>query len=1100
VALVDRTGSNGMFRESRMMAPAVATRRRWIWIGGLFLASGATLLATLPWLASTPPVRRWIVAKANRMLAPSRIEVGSLRFSWFGPIRASAVVFRDRNGKALLSVPQARLDRGLVPLAIARPIRGVLTLEGAALDIERRPDGSLDLAEALSSATDSASKPELPATTSPPALSGPGPDLTIKVVGGSLRVAAPELLEPLVARRMDVTLHLPSASGPLTAKVSLAEPIEGEDATLDLEGEFDIRASNAGAADLSATLSGKNWPWAVKTSSVTALGRLDGQLSAKRRAGLWTVSGNPSLLGLEASGKSLGGDRLRLDRLSAVCDAAQTGEAWDVRRLDLGSPVATVQAHGLLSSTPAPGQSAQLDARLDLAALVRMMPRALRLRDGLALQSGVARLTLALGNGTEAEGRQFSLDARISDLVAKDGDREVAVREPATLATRVVQRGSELHLEQLAVKTGFLDASGSGDLVRGITLSASIDLEGLERQFHDLIDFGGVELAGKGRLAADFRPREGKTFLGRVAAEVRSLRVKGLTSSPIDRQRVRIDAGATGPADDAGWPQAWSFAQFSLQSDDVNAAATLTSKPPESSIQIHEIRADIQVPPAPGMTAPERVRLALTGQFDPVRGSLDLLAKPGTTPEPVALGPEGLHVIGLNQGGPVDVALGLVGDAAHLDRVLAAWSGSAANGLAGALSVKAGAKIAPDGALSVGVAFQSPDLTQPGAGGTTRRPVGPVALGIQARKPAGADRIDLEQLALGCRYAQINAKGHLDRPADRRLADLSGEIVPNWPAVNALIAQSVEPRAAIKGQMRPFRLKGPLTGANIAAILQGLDAELAVDQFEGFVFGLRVAPTPVVVRCGNGQVTIDPIETTINDGPTNLRPVVELDPTQGSITLRLAKGSAVNGVAINDEVSRGLLSYIAPVLHDATSVKGKVSASIDQAEFPIVSNGQGSTTVVGKVVFDQVEFDTGPSASELLGLVGRNGPQALRLQEPIQLAIANGRVNESGLSVALTHDVRIDFQGSIGFDQTVAMVARVPVTPKMLGPELGLDKVLGGQGAVRVPIGGTLSRPTIDQKAFRVGLRDVGKSLLKGGGEKQVRDLLKGFVLPEVPR
>jgi translocation and assembly module TamB len=300
--------------------------------------------------------------------------------------------------------------------------------------------------------------------------------------------------------------------------------------------------------------------------------------------------------------------------------------------------------------------------------------------------------------------------------------------------------------------------------------------------------------------------------------------------------------------------------------------------------------------------------------------------------------------------------------------------------------------------------------------------------------------------------------------------------------------------------MRAFRLKGPLTGANLAAILQGLNAELAIDRFEGVVYGLRVAPTPVVVRCGNGQVTIDPIVTTINDGRTDLRPSVGLDPALGTITLRLAQGSVMDGVEINDEVSRGLLSYIAPVLHDASSVKGKVSASIDRAEFPIVSNGQGSTTVVGQVVFDQVEFNAGPSARELLGLIGRNGPQPLRLEKPIQLAIANGRVNESGLSIALTQDVRIDCQGSIGFDQTVAMVARIPVTPKMLGPELGLGKVLSGKGSISVPIGGTLSRPTIDQKAFRVGLRDVGKSLLKEGGEKQVRDLLKGFIQPESPR
>jgi translocation and assembly module TamB len=847
-------------------------------------------------------------------------------------------------------------------------------------------------------------------------------------------------------------------------------------------------------------LTAKNWPWAVKTSALSALGRLDGSVKASRLAGLWTVTGNPTLLGLDATGPALGSDRVRLDRLSAICDVTETVDAWNVRRLDLGSPVATVQARGLLSAKAAEGESAQLDARLDLAALSRMIPNTLRLRHGLALQSGAARLTVEFRKGTDSEGRRLAVDARISDLVARDGEREVAVREPATLVTRLVEQAGGLRVEQLAIKTGFLDATGSGDLARGITLSASLDLAGLEQQFHDLIDFGGIELAGKGRLAADFRPLEGKTFLGRLAVEVKSLRVKGLTSDPIARQRLRIDAGVKGPVDDAGRPQAWSFAQVGLQSDDLNAGATLSTRPPAGPVQLNEIRAEMQLPPPQGMSAPEKVRFALTGQYDPDKGTLDLLTRPGTVAEPIALGPEGLHVVGLKPGVPLNVAVGLAGDAGHLDRALAAWSGSAPNGLAGTLSVKAGATLEPEGGIAIGLAVQSQDLSQAEATGPGRRPVGPVVLSVHARKPPKADRIHFEQLAFACKYGLINARGHLDEPSGRRFADVRGEITPNWPAINALLAQSVEPKAGIKGQLRPFRVKGPLSGANTAAILQGLDAELAADQVEGVAFGLRVAPTPIVVRCGKGQATIDPILTTINGGRTDLRPLLGLDPAQGTIVLRLARGSALDGVAINDEVSRGLLSYIAPVLHDATSVKGKVSASVDQAEFPIVTNGQGSTTVVGKVVFDQVTFEAGPSASELLSLIGRNGPQALRLQQPIQLAIANGRVNETGLSVALSNDVRIDLQGSIGFDQSLAMTARVPVSPKMLGPESGLDKILGGAGVINVPIAGTLSRPTIDQKAFRIGLRDVGKSLLKEGGEKQVRDLLKGLIRPENPR
>lgn len=1064
------------------------------------MACAAVLVATvaaLPWLASTPPVLCRLVAMANGALAPSKIEVGSLRLAWFGPIRASGLVFRDRAGKAIVSASRATLDRGLVPLALSKPMRGVVTLDGAAVDVERRADGSIDLMDALASLSGPGSKPQ--PTPAPSVPTGPGPDLTVKVVGGSLRVRAPELAAPLAARRMDITVHLPSEPGPLTWQVALAGPAEGDNATLGLAGQFDYRAPGASAADLSASLTCQSWPWAVNTAGVVARGRLEGRLDATRRAGLWTIAGAPSLLGLDATGPALAGDRLRLDRVTAVCDVGQTAGAWCIRRLDLGCPVATVKAGGTIAARATPGASARLDARLDLAALARLLPHAFRLRDGLAFRSGSADLAIELRDGTEAEGRRIGVAARISDLIAQDGAREVTVRDPATLVGRVVQRGGGLRVEQLAVRTGFLGASASGDLERGMALSATVDLEGLERQFHDLIDFGGLDLAGKGRLVADYRRTEGKKFLGRLAAEVQSLRVKGLTADPIARERVRIDAAATGPTDDAGRPRAWDLANVALRTEDLNAGATLGASPPDRVLRIDELRAEMQLPPAPGAPAPEKVRLALQGRFDPAAGTLDLFAKPGTGPEPIAPGPDGLHVVGLNRGGAVRIALGLAGDVARLDRALAAWTGATPNGLAGGVSIKAGATLGADGGLAVDAAVLSPDLSQPDAAGSGRRPVGPVALGLQANKPAGADRVDLGQLTLACRYATISAAGHLDEPMGRRLADLQGTIAPNWPALNALLAQSVEPKAALKGELRPFRLKGPLSGANTAAILQGLDAELAVDRFEAVAFGLRVAPTPVVVRCGDRRVTIDPIETTINGGRTVLHPEVALDPAPGTIALQLASGSAIEGAAINDEVSRGLLAYIAPVLHDATSVRGKVSVSVDRAEFPIASNGQGHTTLVGLVVFDNVEFDAGPFTSELLTLAGKDGPQALHLHQPIRLAIADGRVNESGLSVPLGRDARIELEGSVGFDRTLAMRARVPVTPGMLGRQEGLDRWLEGL-RVGVPIGGTLTRPTLDRQAFRVGLRDVGKSLLKRGADQGVRDLLKDFVRPEPRR
>ena len=56
---------------------------------------------------------------------------------------------RDAHGKRLVAVSRATLDRSLLELLFDRSGPSTLTLEEPALDVTRRPDGSIDLADLL---------------------------------------------------------------------------------------------------------------------------------------------------------------------------------------------------------------------------------------------------------------------------------------------------------------------------------------------------------------------------------------------------------------------------------------------------------------------------------------------------------------------------------------------------------------------------------------------------------------------------------------------------------------------------------------------------------------------------------------------------------------------------------------------------------------------------------------------------------------------------------------------------------------------------------------------------------------------------------------
>src|SRR3954469_23107170 len=103
-------------------------RRRWkIWavlaIVLLFI-SGA--IVALPWAVEIPAVRRLAVAQANELLAPSKVEVGSVHLAWFGTTRMSRVKLYDPKGHCVVDAPRASLDRSVWQLLYQRPDFGTL--------------------------------------------------------------------------------------------------------------------------------------------------------------------------------------------------------------------------------------------------------------------------------------------------------------------------------------------------------------------------------------------------------------------------------------------------------------------------------------------------------------------------------------------------------------------------------------------------------------------------------------------------------------------------------------------------------------------------------------------------------------------------------------------------------------------------------------------------------------------------------------------------------------------------------------------------------------------------------------------------------------
>ena len=189
--------------------------------------------------------------------------------------------------------------------------------------------------------------------------------VSVVLKGGTLRIVSPELVEPITAGTLDGSVTI-APGKPIEVAATLAD----EGRSLEIRSTIDQGASG----DRALTVVGKGWPIHVREAGVEAKGRFEGTLEARQERGLWALKGDAALVGVEASGPSLQGDRLTLDRVAAACDVEQSATGWTIRKLRPDQP-GRVARRSRLDPRHLDGPPATLQGRVDLAALAEDAPQ-----------------------------------------------------------------------------------------------------------------------------------------------------------------------------------------------------------------------------------------------------------------------------------------------------------------------------------------------------------------------------------------------------------------------------------------------------------------------------------------------------------------------------------------------------------------------------------------------------------------------------------------------------------------------------------------------------------------------------------------------------
>jgi hypothetical protein len=258
------------------------------------------------------------------------------------------------------------------------------------------------------------------------------------------------------------------------------------------------------------------------------------------------------------------------------------------------------------------------------------------------------------------------------------------------------------------------------------------------------------------------------------------------------------------------------------------------------------------------------------------------------------------------------------------------------------------------------------------------------------------------------------------------------------------------------------------------------------------LFGLPIGPGKLAAALGGGTVRVDPLAIAVAEGQLTTAPQVRLDPQPMELTL--PPGPVLTNVRISPEVSEAMLKYIAPVLAGVTQSEGQFSLQLSAARVPLADPKKAD--VAGQLAVHAVRVAPGPMAKQWVELgqqieaiakrrdlasLGQRKPVTLLAiqDQQVNFRVVDGRVYHQGMQFQ-AGDVVMRTEGSVGFDQTVALLVHVPIQDKWIE---GQALLVGLKGqSLTIPISGTLRQPRMDQSA----VAGLSQQLLQGAAQQAI--------------
>jgi translocation and assembly module TamB len=1072
----------------------------------------------------------------------ARLRVGPSNLAWWSPITLEQIHFRTDDESLDIHVEKVTTSASLLELALQPRSWGTVLLESPVVVAKV-------IAKPVQESTDSAASPD-------PAQAIETIDQTLAHVRGTIETRGGKI-------NVDDGLGGIWSMQNVEGKVNVS-PDSDTLMTLDLagsmgqgdrskvKGEMQVSRAKKATGQLSAT----EFPLGMLNPLLAWNGdgvRLGGSLTGKAdfaydlEASRLQIKAEQKMRDLVIASPALEPDRLTLSVIDGRLSMVAVGSTIQIEESEFQGDLGRASASGSIDwsklSDPA-GQNLTVEGMVDLPTLADRLPHLVRIREGVAVESG--KISISLRPAADAPGHWDGV-AEIREFRARGQGGPIAWDKPVSLTGRAGLDGEgRAVVDQFVCESDFLRAKGAGSLAN-FDVSAVCDLSRLQDRLGELMDLGDTKLAGRfsGRVQSTRNAAGGIALRGAAKAEELQVRVAGetllaepqlqaqfqLTSADqslskivegalvVKNEREHFNAHLVEAVTD--WKEGswgtWDVQASGDLAELVRRAESVSTMFAQSKLagvgvvsgrfqfapnvtRFEKLVVDVQGLAYNSPTvkvADKRVRLETSGSFQ----GEDLAVQLGPT---AIIGQSAQFRTDKLQGKLTDDGFALACQAAVAADLSAVRQWTLPAGvpvdLAGQWEGNIG--LESDGKRWATTVQGAINDFRYGAGETPTIDEPKVELAGRASSDAAQQGLSLQDFRVTVPGLAVTASGQMSELSAQQVVELTGWIDYDWQTLSPRLRGLLGDQIVFEGRdRRAFRLHGPVAAnskVEFAAAQErlvggypGLQGEFSLGWERARVYGFAAGAANIDGRLADSWVVTKPVSFPMNQGKVELRPGLFFG-TQATY-LHHPAGRLADRVQLTREMCEGALQYIAPVLADSVEVKGLVSVDVEEVKVPLGHLEQAD--FAGSIRLEDAQATGSPLLRELLVLTEGQPVVEIDKESEIRFRVRQGRVYHEGLRLRLPGMV-IETSGFVGLDRSLEMTAEMPIPPRWFPNERVREKLAGQR--IRVPIGGTLDKPRLDKQGFQRQVAELVQEsagrLIEGEINKQIDKQLGRFL------